>query len=113
MFSHTPPHPHTQLYRFSIHTDSRTSAELQAAQQGLPRHVPGTTNVYHCGWHSERSFGAAAYLVVRPEGNVMVDVPRWNPVLVKQVAALGGVKWIFLTHKWVTRPQRVWEWCGV
>jgi hypothetical protein len=31
----------------------------------------------------------------------MVDVPRWNPVLVKQVAALGGVKTIFLTHKWV------------
>jgi hypothetical protein len=31
----------------------------------------------------------------------MVDSPRWNPVLAKQLAKLGGVKYIFLTHKWV------------
>ncbi len=33
-------------------------------------------NVYHCGYHSEKSFAACSYLITRPGGNVMVDTPR-------------------------------------
>lgn len=29
----------------------------------------------------------------------MVDTPRFNPVLAKRLQELGGVKYIFLTHK--------------
>ncbi|MCD7449358.1 hypothetical protein HAX54_051547, partial [Datura stramonium] len=29
--------------------------------------------VYHCGYHSDKSFGAASYLIVRAEGNILVD----------------------------------------
>ncbi len=38
----------------------------------------GLPGVFHCGWHSERSFGAASYLLQRPSGNIMVDSPRWE-----------------------------------
>jgi glyoxylase-like metal-dependent hydrolase (beta-lactamase superfamily II)/ferredoxin len=55
--------------------------------------------VWHLGYHSEASFGAAAYLVERPDGNVMVDVPRFARPLVERVEQLGGVRTIFLTHQ--------------
>ena len=85
--------------RYSIHATDREPAELKEAQQGLPRPVSACPGVYHCGWHSEKSFACASYIIVRPEGNVMVETPRFNPVLAKQIQELGGVKWIFLTHK--------------
>lgn len=31
--------------------------------------------VYHCGYHSEKSFAATSYFITRPEGNILVD--RW------------------------------------
>uniref|UniRef100_A0A7R9VJC2 Metallo-beta-lactamase domain-containing protein n=1 Tax=Chlamydomonas euryale TaxID=1486919 RepID=A0A7R9VJC2_9CHLO len=86
----------------SIHADERSREDLQAAQQGLPALVPGVPNVYHCGWHSEKSFGAASYLLVRPVsegGNIMFDSPRYNGVLAKNIEALGGVSTIILSHK--------------
>lgn len=42
---------------------------------------------------------------MRPEGNVMVDTPRFNPVLAKKLQELGGVKYIFLTHKVSSRDS--------
>jgi hypothetical protein len=64
-----PPHPGwLATPRYSIHARDRTSQELKEAQEGLPAPVPGTSNVYHNGWHSEASFAAASYLITRPEG---------------------------------------------
>ena len=59
-------------------------------------------NVYYCGFNAESSFGAWSYLIVRPEtegGNVLVDSPRFATQLVKRMAAMGGVRTMFLTHK--------------
>jgi len=56
-------------------------------------------NVYHCGYHAESSFGAASYLIQRPEGNILVDSPRFAPPLVKQLEAMGGVRYLYLTHR--------------
>jgi glyoxylase-like metal-dependent hydrolase (beta-lactamase superfamily II) len=56
-------------------------------------------NVYHCGYHSEKSYGAASYFIQRPEGNVLVDSPRFTPPLVKRLKALGGVRYMYLTHQ--------------
>jgi glyoxylase-like metal-dependent hydrolase (beta-lactamase superfamily II)/ferredoxin len=56
-------------------------------------------NVYHCGYHAKESFGAASYLIVRPEGNVLVDSPRFVPSLIKGIERLGGIRYLFLTHK--------------
>jgi hypothetical protein len=33
------------------------------------------------------------------QGNVMVDVPRWTPALAQRLRQLGGVRFIFLTHR--------------
>lgn len=56
-------------------------------------------NVYHCGFHSEKSYGAASYLIVRPEGNILVDSPRFVAPLVKEIEKLGGIRYLYLTHK--------------
>lgn len=56
-------------------------------------------NVYHCGYHAENSFGAASYLILRREGNILVDSPRWAPPLVKRLQSMGGVKYMYLTHR--------------
>lgn len=45
------------------------------------------------------SIACESYLIVRPGGNVMVDTPRFNPILAKRLQELGGVKYMFLTHK--------------
>jgi glyoxylase-like metal-dependent hydrolase (beta-lactamase superfamily II)/ferredoxin len=71
--------------------------DIQAAQQSFP--IPVTENVYHCGYHAENSYGAASYLIVRPEGNVLVDSPRFAPPLVKRLEALGGIRYLYLTHR--------------
>ncbi len=71
--------------------------DMRAAQASFP--VPITENVYHCGYHSEKSFGAASYFIQRPEGNVLVDSPRFAAPLVKQLEALGGVRYLYLTHQ--------------
>lgn len=56
-------------------------------------------NVYFCGFASESSFGASSYLIVRKEGNVLVDSPRFARPLAKRIEEMGGVKFMFLTHR--------------
>lgn len=38
-----------------------------------------------CCVHAELSFGGSSYLIQRPGGNVLVDVPRFNPKLLNRV----------------------------
>jgi glyoxylase-like metal-dependent hydrolase (beta-lactamase superfamily II) len=80
----------------------KDSEELKEAQRGMPIPVPGCEGIYHCGFHAEQSFAATSYLITRPEGNILVDSPRFNPVLAKRFEELGGVKYIFLTHMCVS-----------
>jgi len=71
--------------------------DIKDAQESFP--VPVVDNVYHCGYHSEKSYGAASYLIQRPEGNVLVDSPRFAPPLVKRLEAMGGIRYLYLTHR--------------
>lgn len=85
---------------FSIHVDDADPGELAAARSSFPIPVPGTKNVYHLGHHDEKSYAAAPYLIRRPSGNVMIDVPRWSPALAQTlINRMGGVKYMFLTHR--------------
>jgi glyoxylase-like metal-dependent hydrolase (beta-lactamase superfamily II)/ferredoxin len=54
--------------------------------------------VYACGFNAESSFGAHSYFVVRPDGNWLIDSPRYIPPLSKRFAELGGIANIFLSH---------------
>ncbi|HHP7231674.1 MAG TPA: MBL fold metallo-hydrolase [Xenococcaceae cyanobacterium] len=71
--------------------------DILAVQKTFPLVIED--NVYHCGYHSEKSYGAASYFIQRPEGNVLVDSPRFTPPLVKRLKALGGVRYMYLTHQ--------------
>jgi glyoxylase-like metal-dependent hydrolase (beta-lactamase superfamily II)/ferredoxin len=71
-------------------------ADLAAAAAALPEPIEG--EVYFCGYASERSFGASSYLIRRPEGNVLVDSPRYTAGLARRLEDLGGVRWMFLSH---------------
>ena len=80
----------------SIGTEEK-AADLAAARDAFPDPIEG--GVHHCGYHAESSFGAASYLVVREQGNVLVDSPRFAKPLVKRIEELGGISLILLTHK--------------
>ncbi len=80
----------------SIGTVEKPS-DIKAAQSSFP--IPVAENVYHCGYHAENSYGAASYLIQRSEGNVLVDSPRWAPPLVKRMEEMGGIRYLYLTHR--------------
>ena len=65
-------------------------------------------NVYFCGFASESSYGASSYLIVRPEGNVLVDSPRFARPLVKSIEKLGGISSMFLTHRDDVADHQKW-----
>ena len=70
---------------------------IKQAQQTFPILVQD--NVYYCGYHSEASFGAASYFMQRPEGNILIDSPRFAPPLVKRLESMGGIQYMYLTHR--------------
>lgn len=85
---------------FSIHIDNPIPGELATARDSFPLGAfDGTRNVYHLGHHDRRSYGAAPYFIKRSQGNIMIDVPRWSPWLAQRLQALGGVKYLVLTHR--------------
>lgn len=71
--------------------------DVASAVAALPDRI--ADGVYHCGYHSESSFGATSYLIVREAGNVLVDSPRFTRPLVRRLDAMGGVAAMFLTHR--------------
>jgi glyoxylase-like metal-dependent hydrolase (beta-lactamase superfamily II)/ferredoxin len=72
------------------------SPEMPDARAAFP--VPIADEVYYCGYHSPKSYGAASYLIRRPQGNVLVDSPRQSDTLAARIEALGGARLMFLTH---------------
>ncbi len=79
----------------SIGSASRRSA--REAVDAFPEPVDG--DVSFCGFTSEKTFGAWSYLIRRPSGNVLVDVPRPAGPLMSRLEALGGVSLLLLTHR--------------
>ena len=55
--------------------------------------------VYYCGFTSPRSYGGNSYFIVHPEGNWLIDSPKFLGPLVRRIEALGGIRHIFLTHR--------------
>jgi glyoxylase-like metal-dependent hydrolase (beta-lactamase superfamily II) len=71
--------------------------DIIAAQYSFP--IPVADNIYHCGFHSEHSYGAASYFIQRPEGNILVDSPRFAPPLANKLESMGGIRYMYLTHR--------------
>ncbi|TYH89998.1 hypothetical protein ES332_A13G021000v1 [Gossypium tomentosum] len=75
--------------------------DILEAQKTFPipideKKLPG---VYHCGYHSSKSYGASSYLIIHPDGNILIDSPKFTERLARKIEELGGVCYMFLTHK--------------
>jgi len=68
-----------------------------SAMNELPLHIDG--DVYYNGFASKYSYGASSYFIRHPEGNWMIDSPKYMPHLVKKFEEMGGVSHIFLSHQ--------------
>jgi glyoxylase-like metal-dependent hydrolase (beta-lactamase superfamily II)/ferredoxin len=76
---------------------ARDKSGVRDAARLLPLELaPG---VLDCGYAAESSFGAASWLLLRAGGNVLVDSPRFARPLADRIRALGGVRWLFLSHR--------------
>jgi len=56
-------------------------------------------NIYYCGFNSEKSYGANSFFVQHKDGNWLIDSPKYLPYLAKKFEEMGGIKYIFLTHR--------------
>jgi len=81
----------------SIGTEPKRDAA--AGVDAFPELLDAEAQVYFCGFTAESSFGATSYLVRRPDGNLLVDSPRAAGPLLRRLGELGGVRWMFLTHR--------------
>ena len=70
---------------------------MRAATESFPIRVDG--EVYYNGFNSEKSYGANSYLVHHPDGNWLIDSPRYMKRLEDFFERMGGVQYIFLTHE--------------
>ncbi len=55
--------------------------------------------VHDVGYCAESSFGASAWFVTRPEGNLLIDSPRFTEALARPFEAMGGIAHVLLTHR--------------
>lgn len=72
-------------------------AEAREAAAGFPLPIEG--EVWYCGYTSEKSFGGSSYFVIHPAGNWLVDAPRFNERLARRFEEMGGIRYMFLTHR--------------
>lgn len=56
-------------------------------------------DVYFCSFNAEASYGANSYLIVRESGNILVDCPKFTKPLLREIEKLGGLAYVYLTHK--------------
>jgi len=81
-----------------------TAAIVSESKEGLPVAMGDFPlniheNVYYVGYTSPKSYGGSSYLVVHPDGNWLVDAPRFVPQLATKLEKMGGIRYIFLTHR--------------
>src|SRR5438105_2400001 len=55
--------------------------------------------VLYCGYNSPKSYGGNSYFIRHPQGNWLIDSPKFVAPLVRRLEALGGIKHIFLSHR--------------
>ncbi len=78
-----------------IGTSEKT--ELKSAINSLPREM--AENIFINGFNHENSFGAHSYFIRSEDGNWLADSPRFTKHLIKQFEELGGIKYIWLSHR--------------
>lgn len=70
---------------------------MRAATESFPIRIDG--EVYYNGFNSEKSYGANSYFLRHPDGNWLIDSPRYMKRLEDFFERMGGIRYIFLTHE--------------
>jgi glyoxylase-like metal-dependent hydrolase (beta-lactamase superfamily II)/ferredoxin len=81
----------------AIGAEQSDKVRMQDAMASFPLHLEG--GVSYCGFNSEKSFGANSFFIEHPDGNWLIDSPRYLKHLVEAFEQKGGIAYIFLTHK--------------
>lgn len=76
---------------------TRERLNLTLAIDSFPKEIEN--NIYLNGYNHKSSFGADSYFIKTDHGNWMVDSPRYTKHIVEKIKSLGGIKYIFLTHR--------------
>lgn len=71
--------------------------DLASAFATLPLEIE--PNVYYNGFASPDSFGASSYFIRHPDGNWLIDSPKYQQHLVKRFDEWGGISYVFLSHQ--------------
>ena len=48
---------------------------------------------------NRETLGGTAYFIVENEANILIDCPAWDEVNQNYLNSVGGVRWLFLTHR--------------
>lgn len=75
-------------------TGENMALEMQA---DFPLHVED--KIYFCGFNSKDSYGANSYFIQHAAGNWLVESPRYVKSLASRFEKMGGLKYIFLSHR--------------
>jgi len=71
--------------------------DLKEARDSFPKLIEGP--VFINGYNTENTFGADSYFIKSDKGNWLIDSPRYVKDLVKKFEEMGGIKYIFISHK--------------
>lgn len=71
--------------------------DAPTVMQDLPMRLD--ENVFYCGFNSPKSYGANSFFIQDEGGNWLIDSPKFVSHLVERLKAMGGIKYIFLTHQ--------------
>src|ERR1051325_4073561 len=76
---------------------TRNKRDIKPASASFPELIED--NVYFCGYASANSYGASSYLITRPEGNILIDSPRFARTLVRRIEEMGGISLMLFSHR--------------
>lgn len=102
VFARQPASPGEEAAAWRAALACPTASVHTHSHRAQPAHVfpdeigPG---VYRCGFNSRKSYGAHSYFVARPDGNFLVDSPRYLRALGEFFDRHGGLAHVLLTHR--------------
>lgn len=81
----------------SIGVAEQNAAQFRQAKTSFPQELE--SGVLYNGFNSEKSFGANSYFIHHPDGNWLIDSPRYLKHLIASFEERGGIRYIFLSHE--------------
>ena len=95
-------HNFSTISRFVLANHYPTTSFSHRSLQNQFGHSPKLPQAI---WNNIKAFspnrdtlGGTAYLIVE-EANILIDCPAWDEVNQNYLSSIGGIRWLFLTHR--------------